>query len=111
MAITLQPLCLQNYILIDYGTISASPSNTTGSLTFKFVSDGNNYVASGWAAVIKSNLSPKNISQPGVYTLPSGKTAFYYDAGGPGANYVQNINDITTIKPENSGDKLSVSLL
>ena len=102
------PMLAKLYIN-DYGTISASPSNATGSLTFKFVSDGNNYVASGWAAVIKSNLSPKNISQPGVYTLPSGKTAFYYDAGGPGANYVQNINDVTTIKPENSGDKLSVS--
>ena len=82
------PLITKLYIN-DYGTISASPSNATGSLTFKFVSDGNNYVASGWAAVIKSNLSPKNISQPGVYTLPSGKTAFYYDVGGPAANYVQ----------------------
>ncbi len=109
MAITLQPLLLQNYILIDYGTINASPSNTTGSLTFKFVSDGNNYVASGWAAVIKSNLSPKNISQPGVFTLPTGSYGYFYDAGGPGADYTSNMNAITTVKPEIINDKISVS--
>ena len=103
------PLLTTLYLSTGYGTITASPTNTTGSLTFKFVSNSNGAVSGGWAAVISTNSTPQNISMPGTYTLPSGTTGFFYDAGGPGGNYSANTNTITTINPANSNDKLSVS--
>ena len=89
-----------------YGTITASPSNATGSLTFKPV-----YALGRWAAVIATNSSPHNISMPGTYILPSGTTGFFYDNGGPGANYSSNnmVPIFTTIYPSNDSDKISVS--
>jgi hypothetical protein len=95
-----------------YGTITAT--NSEGSLTFRFVSDNSGANSAGWAAMISTNISQKNITQPGRYTLPSGATGFFYDAGGPGATYTfnQNLNNpnaITTIKPANSADRISVS--
>ena len=90
-----------------YGTITASPTNSSGSLTFKFVSNSQN--GGGWAAVISTNASPQNIALPGIYTLPSGATGFFYDAGGPGANYTSKMNTVTTINPANASDKISVA--
>jgi hypothetical protein len=95
-----------------YGTITAT--NPSGSLTFRFISDNSGANSAGWAAVISTNASPKNIAQPGTYILPSGTTGFFYDAGGPGTTYTsnQNLNNpnaVTTIKPANSADKISVS--
>jgi hypothetical protein len=41
--------------------------------------------------------------------LSSGSTGFFYDAGGPSGNYVDDMNTVTTIMPDNNNDKLSVS--
>ena len=46
---------------------------------------------------------------PGTYTLPSNSNAFFYDAGGLVGNYISNMNTVTTIVPENSSDRVSVS--
>ena len=79
-----------------YGTIMASSENTSGALTFKFVSD--NYGNSGgWAAIVNTNAVPQNISMPGTYTLPSNSNAFFYDAGRPGGNYINNMNMVDTL--------------
>ncbi len=94
-----------------YGTITATPLNTSGSLTFIFRSN-NSIVDGGWAAVITNNATPKNISLPGTYILPSGSTGFFYDAGGPGGTYRHNSsvnNNTITIKPQMQGDKISVT--
>jgi hypothetical protein len=91
-----------------YGTITASSDNPTGSLTFKFVSN-NTWNNSGWAATISTNRNPKNISMPGTYTLPTDDIGYFYDIGGPSGYYNYNMDDVTTIMPENSSDSLSVS--
>jgi hypothetical protein len=46
---------------------------------------------------------------PGTYTLPTGDMGFFYDVGGPGGNYIDNLDAVTTIIPVNSSDTLSVS--
>ncbi len=91
-----------------YGTITASDANATGSLTFRFVSN-NSGNSGGWAALITADAGTRNFALPGAYELPSGTVGFFYDHGGPGGNYVANVDEVTTISPENSGDKLSVS--
>ncbi len=91
-----------------YGTITASPANLTGGLTFRFVSNGA-YQNAGWVGVISTQISHKNFSLPGTYTLPAGTTGYFYDAGGPEFNYVELMNSITTIMPANGNDKITAS--
>lgn len=99
------PLITKIYAYAGYGTITASAANTSGSLTFKFVSDGGANTA-GWAATVGTDIFPANISLPGTYTVNSG---FYYDRGGPGINYTDFVDDVTTIKPVTAGDKISLN--
>lgn len=88
-----------------HGSIKASASNPTGSLTVKFVSDnGSNSL--GWAAILNTDSLPEVISMPGTYTINEPKT--FYDQGGPHANYTDNENTITCLRPSNVGDKVSI---
>jgi hypothetical protein len=88
-----------------YGTIRASASNATGSLTIKFVSDISSS-SLGWAAMISTDSVPEVIALPGTYTINEAK--LLYDQGGPFSNYGDNINTVTYLRPQNPGDKVSV---
>ena len=74
-----------------YGTITSSA--TDGSLTFKFISDGNQYPVneSGWAATIACNITPTDITMiaSGTFVTCSGN---FYDDGGPNGSYMPNQN-------------------
>ena len=91
-----------------YGTITSSA--TDGSLTFKFISDGNQYPVNeaGWAATIACNITPTDITMiaSGTFVTCSGN---FYDDGGPNGSYMPNQNVITTLKPPSSSSKLSVT--
>ncbi len=88
-----------------YGTIMASANNSSGALSFKFSSIGSGN-HSGWNAAISSVDDPNIISLPGTFETNSG---FFYDAGGPENNYLDNMNTVTTIKPVGGIGKISVS--
>ena len=49
---------------------------------------------------------PEVISMPATYTINEPKT--FYDQGGPHANYTDNENTITCLRPSNVGDKVSI---
>lgn len=90
-----------------YGTVRASASNPTGSLTVRFISDNGAAIA-GWAATIGTDSLQEVISLPGTYTINEPKS--YYDQGGPFGNYTDNINTTTYLRPANTGDKISIML-
>ncbi len=91
-----------------YGTITSSAND--GSLTFKFISDGGRNAAAeaGWAAVIACNITPADITMlaSGTFITCSGN---FYDGGGPNGSYMPKQDVITTLKPPNSSNKLSVT--
>ncbi len=100
------PLIGKFYKSGAYGTVRATTNS--GELTFKFISDGS-IPEKGWAALVTTDTVPKIISLPGTYVLPSGTTAFYYDESGPEEDYSNSKDFITTIKPQNSGDRITIS--
>jgi len=96
-----------------YGTITSTDG--TGSLTFKFVSHAPYYTPpsgsrAGWAATIScSPTAPSDITMiaGGSFTTCGGN---FYDSGGPGGNYMDNQNNITTtLYPATPGAKISVT--
>ncbi len=90
-----------------YGTVRASASNPTGSLTVRFISD-NGATSDGWAATISVDSLPEVISLPGTYTINEPKS--FYDQGGPFGNYSNDINTTMYLRPANSGEKVSIML-
>jgi len=83
------------------GTISASGSNSSGCLTFRFRSDGGT-VYSGWVATISCIAAPPPIvnGTTGNYTVCS---ATFYDSGGSGSNYSNSESKTTVFCPSTSG--------
>lgn len=88
-----------------HGSIKASASNTTGSLTVKFVSD-NGSNSNGWVAILNTDSLPEVISMPGTFTINEPKA--FYDQGGPYGNYTDNENTVTCLRPLNAGDRVSI---
>ncbi len=83
------------------GTISASGSNSSGCLTFRFRSDGGT-VYSGWVATISCIAAPPPIvnGTTGNYTVCS---ATFYDSGGSGSNYSNSESKTTVFCPSTAG--------
>lgn len=83
------------------GTISASGSNSSGCLTFRFRSDGGT-VYSGWVATISCIAAPPPIinGTSGTYSVCN---ATFYDSGGSGSNYSDNESKTTVFCPSSAG--------
>ncbi|MCD6019862.1 MAG: hypothetical protein K0S53_2983 [Bacteroidetes bacterium] len=83
------------------GTVSASASNSSGCLTFRFRSDGGS-VYSGWVATISCIAAPPPVinGTTGNYTLCS---ATFYDSGGSGSGYSNSEARTTVFCPSSAG--------
>lgn len=100
---TTATLIARLYNNAGYGTITAS--NTSGCLTFRFVSDIGS-TQGGWAAYVSTNANPQVISMPGTFIT---NTGFFIDPGGNLGNYTDAVNHITTISPVNGQGKICLS--
>lgn len=89
------------------GTITASSINTSGCITFRFVSNGWTNTA-GWAASISCSATPglpRIAAQNGAFQACSGT---FTDPGGNGI-YLANMDVVTTLSPAAAGQYVSVS--
>ena len=90
----------------NYGTVTSSTDD--GSLTFKFVSDGSGNDA-GWFASISTYPATEEVTMLANGTFTISGNGRFYDNGGPSYAYGHNQNVLTTLKPANPSDKLSVT--
>lgn len=89
------------------GTITSTASD--GSLTFKFISNaGSN--SSGWHASITTNLNPEDITMLANNTFHVGCLGRFMDSGGVLDNYVDNVDVVTTLLPEDQQNKVTVTI-
>lgn len=96
---------------VSPGIVETSFSNTSGKMTLVFHSDSSvNYA--GWVATIECFTPVYQeqyiISNGGSATTCSG---VFYDAGGPGGNYVSNSNLTYTINPATVGQSVQLDFV
>ncbi|TVR38962.1 MAG: hypothetical protein EA392_08195, partial [Cryomorphaceae bacterium] len=88
-------------------TGTGAPSfNSTGCITFQFISDGS-VTRPGWEAFISCGEGSTNYNNPGgTISTCSGN---FFDTGGPNANYGNNQNITTTFCSDQSGECVNVN--
>lgn len=95
------------------GTSPGTITSSSGTLTFRFTSDGAT-VSNGWAATVSCTSScaapSTNINMStGTSTLTCGTTYNFYDSGGPSAQYGDNLSYTLTLTPSNATQCLSAT--
>jgi len=97
----------------DGSTSPGTVTSSSGTLTFRFYSDGAT-VAAGWSATLSctsscsapsNNILMSNTSQ----TITCGTTYNFYDSGGSGGQYANSLSYTMTITPSNAAQCLTVS--
>lgn len=88
------------------GTVTASSSNITGSLTFSFTSNGFTN-RPGWSASISCGASgiPVYAMQNGIFNTCNAR---FYDTGGPNQTYNWNENSTITFCPDAPNTCISI---